>query len=78
MSIKRKDEPQVRAIPMERSQSMLENFIFGSVDLWIFTNAHFGQPSRAAALVYWYAGRLNGSWSFTQRDPTPACFGGRG
>lgn len=53
--INRNDDPQVSAMPMERSQSRQENFPFGSEDLWIFIIAHFREPNKASALVYWYA-----------------------
>jgi hypothetical protein len=52
--ISRNDDPHVRAMPMERSQSSPEKFAFDSIDLWLFINAHFRQPNKAAALVYWY------------------------
>ena len=60
----RNDDPHVRAMQMERSQSREVKFAFGSIGLRVFNVAHFRQPSNASALVYSYARRLSGSWSF--------------
>jgi hypothetical protein len=49
------EEPHVRAIPIDRSQSRPENCAFGSVGLRGFMNTRFGEPNKASALVYWYA-----------------------
>jgi hypothetical protein len=49
------DDPHVRAIPMERSQSRPENFALGSVGLRTFMDTHFKEPNKASALVYWHA-----------------------
>ena len=53
--ISRNDDPQVSAIPMERSQSMPEKLPLGSVGLRRFICTHFKEPNKASALVYGYA-----------------------
>jgi hypothetical protein len=53
--INKNDDPQVRAMPIESSQSRPENCAFGSVGLRRFMNTRFREPNTASALVYWYA-----------------------